>query len=1251
MVRLGNGQAKRADRVKTVLGKTRLAGTFFLLLFFTAGGLRAATGTWGVNSGGTWSAAGNWTGTVPVSAGDQASLTFNLTAAVTITNDASRSVGILRIGDAKSTYYAYTLTNNPGTVFTLDNGGAGASLLQSNSTAGDVIALPVSLNDSLTVSNGSGETLTISGAISGNQPVLKTGAGTLNLTGANAFTGSMTVTNGTVNVSGNQAAATGGWLLPANLAPATVNFTAGSAIVVAATNAVQVGSSPRNGTPNNQTLNVAGTVTDNGALFVTRGAYLNLNSGAVWVQNGGFTNAPPPASGYGSAVTVNTGGSFTYNGTTPIVMNPALTNGGTAILTVGGTFITGQGFVNPLNPANSSGYAQIILTNGGTLALSANVPELTGGANSNAVPLLSLGTGGGVINTAGYATAVTNGIGGAGSLTKSGAGILTLGATETFSGSLTVSNGTLAFAAGGSALGSSLVTVAGSNAVLQLTQNGTLTNTAMLVVNPGGSIALGGGVNQTVTALYLGGQWAGAGTWGSSASAAGNKNDVYFSGTGVITVAPGTQVMSVTPSFIFSWYARYTTGTYDTTNPVPGQIAYTPTPGPVNGAAIASWTYQAANGWPVAALFEDNGTNSSSGPLADNYSVSGSYYKSNSVADTVAFLTTNTSPAMPLNYLFADFEPYAGSAGTTARCEAETTNMVNLVRASPNTNVSLAYVGNYGDFPGGTDAAMTFASRPDTAAFYLDSGLNLAQPNAYPYSSYTNNGPNWRSGYFWSDLEMVSFVKLNLPSGHRLVPWVDSTLSATNLSPTVDDCVALLAHLRLRGVDGFCDLGGLINLTYGWTDLDWLFHAPGSVQIFNLTTAEASGFQWSGFGVGVNQAFMFSNLGNSDAAMSLPGFPGLPGSTPTVPAGTHLAWYFINDPAGMATNAIYLGRGAINHGLFVSGSITLTNAIQVAGPGTGTVAVVTIGTCFTNSYAPVLSGPVTLGNNVTLQGYGQNLTLAGGISGPGGVTTVGTVTLTNANSYTGGTTVSNGTLYLNGTLAAGGGVTVAAGGTLGGIGTISDTVNVSGTIAPGSGGVGTLATGGETWNGGGAEVFQLNNATNSAGWDALSINGALNLQATAGSPFTLRLVSLTASNTPGPVPGFASGTGKTWTLATASGGIRNFTPGSVTVDTSGFSNAFTGTFSVSTNPTALLLTYTVPPVLSSPTAHYSGTNFSFHFSGTSGTGYHVLATTNLALPITNWTVLQGGTFLGTNGVNFSDGAVTNRQRFYRIVSP
>jgi hypothetical protein len=81
---------------------------------------------------------------------------------------------------------------------------------------------------------------------------------------------------------------------------------------------------------------------------------------------------------------------------------------------------------------------------------------------------------------------------------------------------------------------------------------------------------------------------------------------------------------------------------------------------------------------------------------------------------------------------------------------------------------------------------------------------------------------------------------------------------------------------------------------------------------------------------------------------------------------------------------------------------------------------------------------------------------------------------------------------------------------------------------------------------------------------------------------------------------------------------------------------------------AVVSTAVEVPVLSSIVT-FSGTSCSLSFSGASGQGYTVLMSTNVALPMADWTPLTSGVF-GASPVNFTDTGATNAQRFYRIAS-
>ena len=240
----------------------------------------------------------------------------------------------------------------------------------------------------------------------------------------------------------------------------------------------------------------------------------------------------------------------------------------------------------------------------------------------------------------------------------------------------------------------------------------------------------------------------------------------------------------------------------------------------------------------------------------------------------------------------------------------------------------------------------------------------------------------------------------------------------------------------------------------------------------------------------------------------------------------------------------------------------------------------------------------------------------------------GSEILYGANTYSGTTTVSNGTLMVNGSIGTGS-VTVQSGGMLAGNGTIGGptTIQSGGTLSVfNATSSGTLTINNTlTLAGGSSTAITINKAGGAndslAGISTLTYGGTLtviNLTGTlaAGDSFTLFSASsyagnFAAMNLPALAPGLA------W----------NWTP---------------------TNGTLAVISSSVPVL--SGVASLSGSSFSMSFSGLNGQGYSVLMTTNLALPLADWTRLTNGTF-GATLVDFTDTHATNAARFYRIVSP
>ena len=78
----------------------------------------------------------------------------------------------------------------------------------------------------------------------------------------------------------------------------------------------------------------------------------------------------------------------------------------------------------------------------------------------------------------------------------------------------------------------------------------------------------------------------------------------------------------------------------------------------------------------------------------------------------------------------------------------------------------------------------------------------------------------------------------------------------------------------------------------------------------------------------------------------------------------------------------------------------------------------------------------------------------------------------------------------------------------------------------------------------------------------------------------------------------------------------------------------------------------LPPICLTNAAKPSGGACQFTFTNTPGLGFTVLAATNPALPLSNWTVLGSATEVSPGQFQFTDPQATNTpQRFYRVRSP
>jgi autotransporter-associated beta strand protein len=290
----------------------------------------------------------------------------------------------------------------------------------------------------------------------------------------------------------------------------------------------------------------------------------------------------------------------------------------------------------------------------------------------------------------------------------------------------------------------------------------------------------------------------------------------------------------------------------------------------------------------------------------------------------------------------------------------------------------------------------------------------------------------------------------------------------------------------------------------------------------------------------------------------------------------------------------------------------------------------------------------TAGFNVTnLLALQHDSTL--GTTPDGGLTklSAGTFALTNANTYTGATTVSGGTLALRGSSSVAGssGISIGAGATfdvsgrtdgkltlvsgqmLSGSGTVNGQLqaNAGSSVAPGPG-LGVLTVNGNvTLSGNTSMELSQTAGTN----DVLKVNGTL----TYGGTLALTNLSGTLTN----------GTKfKLFNAVAYTGVFTNLTPAIPAVNLAWSTNGLTnGTLGVVSSPTP-------PPRFSA--VGVTGANIVF--SATNGVPNWpcwLLASTNLALPLNQWTVIATNTFDGSGNLGFTNAAnLKVPQTFYLL---
>ncbi|MFM7181417.1 MAG: beta strand repeat-containing protein, partial [Verrucomicrobiales bacterium] len=366
---------------------------------------------------------------------------------------------------------------------------SGNSTLQWGASTTTDLSARLVINNGITATlntGGNNVTLATGFGASGSGALAKAGTGTLTLSVANSYSGQTTIgTNaadvGTVNITNGSALGSGTVsMVSGTNGAAALTLNSGSGITVA--NNFNTSGEGQGG--NGIIRNVTGN---------------NVMSGTFTLTTGG-----------GGTRIHSDGGSLTLQGNiSPNATGRTLLLGGSATGTISGNINNGSGS-NTLSGvtkqgtgtwtlSGSNGYTGTTTISEGTLEIQGSIASSSGITNNAAL----------VFNS-GSTQSYGNAIGGTGTLTKQGAGTLTLGGSNGYTGATLVSGGTLAFSGTGASNSSSGITVNGGGAKLLQTSstaiaptvtltNGTLTgngtvNTVNVGAGTGGIISNNNGV-------------------------------------------------------------------------------------------------------------------------------------------------------------------------------------------------------------------------------------------------------------------------------------------------------------------------------------------------------------------------------------------------------------------------------------------------------------------------------------------------------------------------------------------------------------------------------------------------------------------------------------------------------------------------------------------------------------------------------------------------------------------------------------
>lgn len=943
----------------------------------------------------------------------------------------------------------------------------------------------------LTLSGAAANTL--SGAISGTGPLTKTDSGTWTLSGNNTYSGGTTITAGTLQIGSGTTTGqiTGPIVVEAsgtlgfnrsdsfthagNISGAGGVRQLGSGTVTLTGNNAYTGTTLLNG--GTLALGSAEAIGDTGEIRFS-GGRLRFSASNTTDYSSRFSSAANQAFSFDTAGqditfassltsaggTLRKAGAGTltltadnaFNGVTNVDEGTLRIGDGGTSGSVGGAISVASGAAvsvdrsDALTLAGISGAGAFAKNGSGTLTLSGNLSTTGSKTVQAGTLLLQAGLSGNLSVASGAEVEFDNGtdtytnvVSGGGALVKSGTGVLSLTATQTYTGGTTIAGGTLQIGGASGALAGAIAIADGATLQWSRSSNFTLANT---ISGQGGFHKSGGGGSVTVT-LSGDNTYTGTTTVSSGTLVLGSATGT---GTGAVVVGTGATFNTGAFSFDLGRLAGAGNGTvvgsgvfsYDSpansflTNVIDGSgsleksgdgaLTLAANNTYTGGTTINAGTLQLGNGGSLGAVagsIVNDGTLifDRSDAVVHAGAISGSGALIKRGGNTVVLTGTNTYSGGTTIETGTLRLGGNGTSGIIAGPIAVDSGATLDLQRSNSLTFSNAISGAGRVAISGSGALTLSGANSYTGGTTLSAGtLLLGSAEALGASGtitfaggtlrFTADNTTDYSGRFSIEGDPVYRINtggqavtfassLTAPSA-SLIKSGNGTLTLINANTFTGGVTISMGALELGHADA---LGSSGTITF----------SGGSSGTLRYTAANTVDYS-NRFAVGITQLYRIDTNGQDIA--------------------------FTTPLTGASSSLVKSGAG----------TLTLTAANTFADWTTVSAGTLRVGDGATHG---ALVGPVSVASGATLEFHrADNVTVTPNLSNAGSIVQLGsgTLTLSGNKSHTGAFTVAAGTLRVTHSLASSL-VTVQNGATLGGTGTLTGaaTIEAGGNVAPG----------------------------------------------------------------------------------------------------------------------------------------------------------------------------------------------------------